>query len=398
MTTLEVLPAPLCTRVTRVVVRALVRVVTREFVRAVTLAVAVMLAAHALPAQDTKAQQECTTYQPAYRATDPPALASALKRAAWPTTEFDKLLVDSGPAATLRRVHTHGDELVALALGAAPERPAAWLAVDSVLQSVIAGLQAGKGNTITSADVPDMAALRVVQPPFGSGLLVAGNPLAFQDADRVASVAICAVASSAYALLEFLLRAELDRTAKTYAAIGERWTLFATSAYSMTFVERLAASCRLWVVGYLLSPTSQCWRRHRQRWTLSELEPPRWRTVFAHPTAGLEPILKADSAYRTATMAEWYGILRLEYKGDAIRTWGVSVATVHFASDRYAAGGVLHTPVGRVGVFDGRGGRTLVMLSGDLLRWSPQARTALEGLKTRNLGVIRKSLTTQARP
>jgi hypothetical protein len=45
-----------------------------------------------------------------------------------------------------------------------------------------------------------------------------------------------------------------------------------------------------------------------------------------------------------------------------------------------------------VGVFDGRGGRTLVMLSGDLLRWSPQARTALEGLRTRNLDMIRKAV------
>ena len=355
-------------------------------------AVALVLVGRALPAQDTKAQAECTTYQPAYRAADPPALATALKRATWPTAEFDKLLVDSGPAATLRRVRTHGTELVERTLGGTSERPVAWVAVDSLLQVVIAGLQEGVGDTITAADVPDMGALRTVQPPFGSGLLVAGKPLAFQESDRVSSVAICAVASSAYALLEFLLKAELDRTASAYAAIGERWTLFATSAYSMTFVERLAASCRLWVVGYLLSPTSQCWRRHRQQWTLSELEPPRWRTVFAHPTAGLEPILKADSAYRTATMSEWYGILRLEYKGDAIRTWGLSVATVHFASDRYAAGGMLHTPVGRVGVFDGRGGRTLVMLSGDLLRWSPQARTALEGLKTRNLDAIRKSL------
>ncbi|MHB8838071.1 MAG: hypothetical protein ACYC7F_03875, partial [Gemmatimonadaceae bacterium] len=212
------------------------------------------------------------------------------------------------------------------------------------------------------------------------------------DSDRVASVAICAVASSAYALLNFLLKAELDRTAATYAAIGERWKLFASSSYSMTFVERLAASCRLSVVGFVLSPTSQCWRGKREHWTLAELEPPRWRTVFAHPTAGFEPILKTDSAYRTATLAEWYGILRLEYKGDAIRTWGLSAATVHFTSDRYAAGGVLHTPLGRVGVFDGRSGRTVVMLSGDLLRWSPQARTALEGLKTRNLNTIRKSL------
>jgi hypothetical protein len=32
------------------------------------------------------------------------------------------------------------------------------------------------------------------------------------------------------------------------------------------------------------------------------------------------------------------------------------------------------------------------MLSGDLLRWSPQARTALEGLKARNVDAIRKSL------
>lgn len=380
MTILSGAHAPLCTAV------------ARSIAAAATLSVALMLAATALPAQDTKAQQECTTYQPTYRATDPTALAVALKRATWPTAEFDKLLVDSGPAATLRRVRMHGTELVERTLGGASARPVAWLAVDSVLQSVVAGLQKGRGDTITAADVPDMGALRVVQPPFGSGLLVAGKPLAFQDADRLSSVAICAVASSAYALLEFLLKAELDRTAATYSGLSQRWTLFATSAYSMTFVERMAASCRLWVVGYLLSPTSQCWRRHRQRWTLSELEPPRWRTVFAHPTAGIEPILKADSAYRTATLAEWYGILRLGYNGDALRTWGLSVATVHFASDRYAAGGVLHTPLGRVGVFDGRGGRTLVMLSGDLLRWSPQARTALDGLKTRNLDAIRKSL------
>ncbi len=350
------------------------------------------LAARALPAQDTRAQAECTTYQPAYRATDPSALRAALKRAAWPTTEFDKLLVDSGPAATLRRVRARGLELMSHTLVDTAGIPTAWVAVDSVLQLVIAGVEQGSGATVRSTDIPDMGALRVVQPPFGSGLLIAGRRLAFQDADRVSSVAICAVASSAYALLEFLLKAELDRTAATYAAIGERWTLFASSAYSMTWVERLAASCRLWVVGYVLSPTSQCWRRHRQQWTLDELEPPRWRTVFAHPTAGFEPILKADSAYRTATLAEWYGILRLDYRGDAIRTWGLSVATAHFASDKYAAGGMLHTPVGRVGVFDGRGGRTIVMLSGDLLRWSPQARTALEGLKARNVGAIRRSL------
>lgn len=354
--------------------------------------VVLAVAARALPAQDTKAQAECTNYRPAFRASDPPALATALKRAAWPTAEFDKVLVDSGPAATLRRVRARGLELLAHTLVDTAGIPSAWVAVDGVLEAAIAGLQEGRGTTISSADVPDMGRLRVVQPPMGNALIIAGKPLAFQESDRVSSVAICAVASSAYALLEFLLKAELDRTAASYAAINERWTLFATSAYSMTFVERLAASCRLSIVGYLLSPTSQCWRRHRQRWEMSELEPPRWRTVFAHPTAGFEPIFKADSAYRTATLAEWYGILRLEYKGDAIRTWGLSVASVHFASDRHAAGGVLHTPLGRVGVFDGRGGRTLVTLSGDLLRWSPQARTALEGLKTRNLDAIRKSL------
>lgn len=382
MTILGVAPAPLCT------------VVTRAVTAAVTLSVALMLAARALSAQDTKAQAECSNYQPAYRATDPPALGAALKRATWPTAEFDKVLVDSGPAATLRRVRLHGTELVEQTLGGTLERPVAWIAVDSVLQLIIAGLQQGRRGTITATDVPDMGALRTVQPPLGSGLLIAGERLPFEEEDRVSSVAICAVASSAYALLEFLLKAELDRTAATYAAIGERWELFAASAYSMTWVERMAASCRLSVVSFMLSPTSQCWRRHRCRkqWALAELEPPRWRTVFAHPTAGLEPILKADSAYRTATMAEWYGILRLEYKGDAIRTWGLSVATAHFASDRYAAGGVLHTPFGRVGVFDGRGGRTLVMLSGDLLRWSPQARTALEGLRTRNLDLIRKAV------
>lgn len=353
---------------------------------------ALVVCSRTLPAQDTRAQAECSNYQPAYRATDPPALHAMLKRAAWPTAEFDKVLVDSGPVATLRRVHLRGTDLVEQTLSGGSEIPAAWVAVDGVLQKMIAGMQQGRGTAITSADVPDMWALRTVQPRDAGGLLIAGNRLPFEEGDRVTSVAICAVASSAYALLEFLLKADLDRTAESYAAIGERWTLFATSAYSMTWVERMAASCRLSVVGFVLSPTSQCWRRHRQRWMPDELEPPRWRTVFAHPTAGFEPIFKADSAYRTATLAEWYGILRLEYKSDAIRTWGASVATVHFASDRYAAGGVLHTPLGRVGVFDGRGGRTLVMLSGDLLRWSPQARAALEGLKTRNLDAIRKSL------
>ncbi|MHB8837532.1 MAG: hypothetical protein ACYC7F_01110, partial [Gemmatimonadaceae bacterium] len=166
--------------------------------------------ARALPAQDTKAQAECTTYHPAYRATDPSALGVALRRATWPTAEFDKLLVDSGPAATLRRVRVRGTELVEQAHGGTPERNATWLAVDSVLQRVIGGLDKGKGRTITSADVVGMGSLNAVPSVFAGNVVVAGKPLAFQDSDRVASVAICAVASSAYALLNFLLKAELD--------------------------------------------------------------------------------------------------------------------------------------------------------------------------------------------
>jgi len=348
-----------------------------------------------LPAQDTRAQAECTNYQPTFRDPADSVLRAALRRAAWPTAEFDKLLVDSGPVATLRRVRLHGKELVQLAQAGATDAPSAWAAVDGLLQDLADSLQQGKGSVITKAQFPYFGALRATPSTLG-GVIVVGQRLRFEEADRKSSVAICAVAGSANALLEFLAKAELDRTAETYAALGAQWTLFGTSAYSMTWVERLAASCRLPVLSLVLSPTSRCQRRQRTTWALAELTPPRWRTVFAHPSAGLEPILKADSAYRTATLVEWYGILRLQYTHDAIRTWGLSVAHAYFAADRFAPGGILHTPLGRIGVFDGRGGRTLIMLSGDLLRWQPQARAALEALNGRNLDAIRRSVQTGA--
>ncbi len=355
---------------------------TRLAVGTRSLAIAAtVLASRAVAAQAPLAPaQACVLGAPVFDATDT-LQTKLLARLQWRSDEYDSLFRTKGPLAVYDTIRARGNVLFAASVGA----------VDTVSRLNFAAL----GRTIDSARAP------LLRASFVSGKLVftgALKPrasverpgdvsigdnvsLSFAPTRRVASTAICAMASNANRFLASLLDDSLNALANRYAAISRRWDQFTGSTYSLTLVERLAASCHLPVIDWLLSPTSRCWTRRRTRWTEAELEPPTWRTVFVHPTAGLRPVLKADSAFQSAAQIEWYGFLHHSYGPKRVLTFGATAATVHFESGQSRLGGVLHTPIGKIGIFGRSGQRLLVTVSADVLGWVPGVRKAADQLR-----------------
>jgi hypothetical protein len=345
-----------------------------------------------LPAQPASPAAACVRGTVMFDANDAPTVRATARRATWPSPELADALVQSGVLAGYDGLVKEAKMLLdsaqvnAAADGARQRR---WL--DSVLAVGRTQLQSvveSGGKTIR----PNDASLTVdgdlkpeIGPRPGTALVGDDVVLDFDSAHRVASSALCLVASSVSRYVTTLRNPALDAVAKQYAGIQARWTTFSTNAFSLTFVERLALSCRLGILNRVVSITTRCGSRAQDRWTLAALEPPRWRTVFAHPSAAVQPLLKRDSAFRAAGQVEWYGVLRHQYVGAGIRTWGATVATLHFDGGTSHLGGVLHTPLAKVGAFSGRAGRTLFTLEADLMGWVPGTRAAIQRVRSDRL-------------
>jgi hypothetical protein len=198
----------------------------------------------------------------------------------------------------------------------------------------------------------------------GTVMLGVDTIFTITEANRAVAVAVCAVAGTTTRLLEYLDQPALRAVARDYAAAQHHWELFVRQGYSMTMWERLAASCRLWVVGWLINPVRRCDTSPGR-----SLEPPRQQWIFLHPVGGLMPVFRNDSTYSELAVVEWYGYLRHSYGPSDLTTYGLAFASTMPRTGRPMPGAVLHTPWGSAGVFADRNKRAQYTLTADALGW-----------------------------
>jgi len=194
--------------------------------------------------------------------------------------------------------------------------------------------------------------------------------------NRLAVVAICAGANTAQGFLESLMKDEFKRVAAGYARTVKEWDMFVESGYSMTLVERLAASCRLWIIGRIINPLRNCSKSPDR-----SLGPPRHQWVFVHPSAGLAPLFKKDSLYQALGIVEWYGYMGHVYGESDVKTIGVTFASSYVDAGKAGYGGVLRTPWGSLGMFGRKSNGPLYTVSADVLGWIPSVRRGAETLR-----------------
>ncbi len=344
---------------------------------------ALLLASCRLSAQSASdLAGKCGSGVPAFSETDAHR-DSLLQDLKWPNATYDSTLAALGPVSAFDTLLLRARRLTDVTVTAPFDRA---LLERLRLRLDLARVQLGAAAGFTTFRSGELTMAGVLKP--GPNLLVPGDAaigdsidLSFAPERRVASTAICAVASTANQFLVLLMSRALDAVAGNYAAIARRWVQFTGSTYSLTFVERFAASCHIPILDWIMSPTSRCWAPRRGRWQPSDLEPPHWRTVFVHPSAGLRPLFKSDSAFQSAALVEWYGFLHHTYGISRVTTWGATFATAHFESGPSRLGGVLHTPYLKIGVFDARNKRVLVTVSADLVGWVPGVRRAADKLR-----------------
>lgn len=194
---------------------------------------------------------------------------------------------------------------------------------------------------------------------------------------RPVAMVLCAVAGTTARYLQYLNDSALDTLAKRYADASHHWDLFLGGGYSMTLVERLAASCRLGLLSRVISPVSDCTRGEGR-----SLEPPSAQVLFMHPTVGLAPIFRGDTTMREVLVVEGYGYLRHSYGVRSIRTFGLSAAAAFPDVGRVSYGGLLHSPWLTAGVFWRKAASPLYVGSANVIGWVPGVRSAMRGLRS----------------
>ena len=311
-------------------------------------------------------------------------VAERLQAVAWRSNyeAYLRLLSTDGPVAVLDEILERGDALIETIGPLAGEHALLHSALSTRLATIRAELDRSPRPTpITLARIPDVGDLRPVAAPVaGQVLFVRGlngtrTRLTFSSVEPLPPIALCAIAQSAYLYLDYLQLDELERIAEQYAEQSRRWDLYIERGYSMTLIERLGGSCRLGPLNYVVATATveRC-----RTGALPPLGPPSRRTIFVHPSAGVAPILRDSSSFRAVSVFEWYGILFHRYRGDRLDTWGASVATAFPDQGPRRIGAMLHTPIGKVGVFEARGGtsdwRGRVVLTADIIGWVPGVR------------------------
>ena len=347
------------------------------------LAVAMLLVApvRATPAQDEDAivtqVKNCVNGEPTFAA-GRAAAKKALDLLLWKTAHADYVAIQSklGAVAALDSIAARGTRLMDLtwsgeAAPVAPVRDTINVRIARArgeLELAVSpdGRFLKHGATVTSASVRFGGSRRPGNVNLGGDLNVE-----ITDGTTPAVVALCATAWTAANFLEYMDTPALSRVAKSYATAEKHWQLFVESGYSMTLIERLAASCRLSFVGALLSPVRNCSTDPGR-----SLEPPSQQIIFLHPVAALVPLLKKDSVYQQAVIVELYGYLHHSYSDTKLTTLGVSIASSHAEVGPMRVGGVLHTPWGSVGAFGRKSAGPLYTVSADILGWVPSIRQA----------------------
>ena len=356
------------------------------------LVVLVSLLARTASAQAPLDVAACTNGNPRFAAGDDTAAVSALNRLLWRTTFSTYIDVQRrlGSVAAFDTINARGSVLLAAAK--AFNDP-----INRAARAALAERIAAQRGILASNLQPNgVPGKNLVQPVMlkmrdgdadGFANLGQDVPVDFNGSGRLTATAICAVAGTMARYLEYLLEPALDSIATRYRTAVTHWDLFIKEGYSMTLVERLAASCRLGFIGFIINPIRRCTST-----TSYDLEPPSDGIVFVHPSAGIAPLLRADSTFRSAALAEIYGYIHHDYSDSKIATWGVSLAWAFVESGPSRAGGIIHTPWGTVGFF-GRGGeRGVVTVSADVLGWVPGVRSAVSALKDARLNSVLSQL------
>ncbi len=348
-----------------------------------TAAMAVTFSAAPTAAQPVR---ECTNANPTVPAgvSNAGDVSSLLQELAWRASHEDyiRTLATDGPIAVLDEIRARGEDVLDAIGPLNDEHRLLYTALDTRLTFIRGELERSPRPTpITVARVPDIGDLRPVAAPVAGQVLFVRNPagartrLSFSTTEPLPPIALCAIAHSAYLFLDYLQLDQLERIAAQYAEQSRRWDLYVERGYSMTLIERLGGSCRLGPLNYVVATAtvSRC-----RSGTLPPLGPPTRRTIFVHPSAGVAPILRDSSSFRPVSVFEWYGILFHRYRGERLDTWGASIATAFPDLGPRRIGAMVHTPLGKIGVFEARGGtndwRGRVVVTADVMGWVPGVR------------------------
>jgi hypothetical protein len=343
--------------------------------------------ASTLSAQDV---QQCVQGAPALSSSTPETVKGEFNRLRWATGYRNYVEIQSkvGAPATVDSIDARSARLFT-AVGGIPDS----------LQSIATALHrrlAAARSEVAQRVTQDSLQLRPQQTVDATPFKLEGDteeadravlgasgqeiPFRISEANRNAAAVVCAAAAAAEGFLEYLMMDEFKRVAANYAKAVKEWDMFIAGGYSMTFIERLAASCRLGPAGWVINPLRNCSKKPDR-----DLLPPRQQIVFAHPSAGLAPLFKADSLYQTLVIIEWYGYMRHLYGETKVRTLGVSFASSQPAVGKTGWGGSLRTPWASAGIFARKSDGPLYTVSADVLGWIPAIRQAASTLRITSL-------------
>ena len=337
-------------------------------------------------ASSVRAQQElvlkCVNGAPELNATDPEMARATFDRLLWRTSfeNYQTLQSTAGALAAFDSIVARGRELLVQSGNAqtlATERGLLETKLADARVNLISMLRSD-GRFLREGAAVDAQSLKVspntnVAGHFRVGLNV---DIDVSDNTRPVAMSICAVAVTASRFLEYMDEPALRQIASEYEHATRHWDMFLAQGYSMTLVERFAASCRLPYIGWLIDPVRNCSRDPGR-----SLEPPSQQWLFFHPTVGLAPVFRSDTSIRNLVIVEGYGYLHHFYGATKIRTIGLSVAGAQPEIGRARLGGVLHTPWLTGGVFWRKSERPLYVFSADVAGWIPGVRAAMRDVR-----------------
>jgi hypothetical protein len=338
-----------------------------------------------LVGQGTNQAINCVNGAPTLSASDGKAAHEALDSLLWRSSfhSYAVIVTTSAPLAGFDTIVNRGERLLALTRQHDSSTLAPTIAT---LRQLLSDERSRLGSSLTldgrSLLRPvDARSLKIMSGGIHPGRYRMGDvDVDIDSANQSIAVSVCALASTAARYLEYLVEPQLKVIATNYATAAAHWQLFVDEGYSMTLVERLGASCRLWIIGWIIDPLRDCSQRPNR-----SLEPPTAQVVFVHPTVGLAPIFKGDSTVQHLAIVEWYGFLHNSYSSTKITSFGLAIASSYFEVGRSGLGGVLKSPWGTVGVFDRKADRALVTVSADVLGWVPGIRKAAATLRITTL-------------
>jgi hypothetical protein len=387
--------------------------------RTARLSAVVVLAAAVASIAGAQPVAECVRGDPRVPdgASADPVVAERLSRLAWRQSypDYVAVLAIASPATVVDTIIGRAEAL----LGVVGPYPDSFDADTTLLFRRLGEIRTALATSpatspISVERIPSFAHLRPAPDLVNPGVVVfvGGDPqrvnLSFEPTNPLPAIAICAAYWSTHRFLDHLQAPALDTTAREYARLSARWEEYVERGFSLTLVERLGHSCRLGPLNWVVATATA----HRCGTDdLPPLGPPRARSIFVHPSAGVAPILADSSSFSAAAVVEWYGLLVHRYSDDGMETYGASVATVYPDDGAQRLGVMVHLseipftsiPLPKIGIFEGVTGggsswRGRVFLTADVVGWVPGVRRsarelAVQPLVTRLARIARDGLT-----